>query len=68
MPVGVEKVFSQNIFSAANVPERVFLSLTSLSGNLQNGSYGWAEEPHQAFDVLHCRYKEELLTYELDPT
>ena len=64
----LKKYFDKNIVPAASVPCQVFLSLTSLSGHLQNRSYRRAEEPHQAFDILHRRCEEELLPHELYPS
>ena len=63
----LKKYFNKNVFSAPNVPHRVFRSRTSLGGNLQNSFARRPEEPRQAFDILHCRCKEELLTHELYP-
>jgi hypothetical protein len=63
--VGVEKVLEQNAPSATSVRCRVFLFSAWLGGGWQNGCCGFAEEPHESFDVLGHGCQEELLAHEL---
>ena len=50
--MGVEKVLEQNGLSVTSVCCRVFLFSAWLGGGWQNGCCGFAEEPHESFDVL----------------
>ena len=54
MPVGVEKVRQENVFSRLRVSREVFLLSVWLTG-CYGECGGLAEEPHQSLEVLRSR-------------